>query len=170
MRLFFDTEFHDDGESIELISIGIVSEIGEEYHAVVEDADWHRIHRDDWLMENVVPLLPPKGSPEWKPRAQIAQEVVSFAGFQPEWWAYCGAYDFVALVQLCFGPLVQAPRRLGWPKHPMDISQWKKQMNVKYIPTRNPDRHDALSDAREVRDSFTYLRQHAADHDLLGTF
>lgn len=34
MRYFYDTEFIDDGRTIELISIGMVSEDGREYYAV----------------------------------------------------------------------------------------------------------------------------------------
>lgn len=54
----YDTEFLEDGNTIELISIGIVCEDGREYYAVNHDADWKRIETDDWLMANVIPHLP----------------------------------------------------------------------------------------------------------------
>lgn len=39
MKYFFDTEFIEDGKTIELLSIGIVSEDGREFYAESLDAD-----------------------------------------------------------------------------------------------------------------------------------
>jgi len=65
-RYFYDTEFLEDGKTIDLISIGIACEDGREYYAVnaavgdsLNDDDLgKRISRHDWLMANVVPHLP----------------------------------------------------------------------------------------------------------------
>ena len=57
----YDTEFLEDGETINLISIGIVCDDGREYYAINSDADWDRIRKDSWLMTNVVPHLPITG-------------------------------------------------------------------------------------------------------------
>lgn len=54
----YDTEFLDDGRTIELISIGIVCEDGREYYAVNADCDFLRVRNHDWLRENVCPHLP----------------------------------------------------------------------------------------------------------------
>lgn len=64
MRYFYDTEFLEDGKTIELISIGIVAEDGREYYAVNDDAPWDRIYNDEWLMKHVWPQLPVKGYTE----------------------------------------------------------------------------------------------------------
>lgn len=45
MKFFYDTEFIEDGKTIDLISIGIVAEDGLEYYAVNLDAPWKRISR-----------------------------------------------------------------------------------------------------------------------------
>lgn len=58
MRYWYDTEFHEDGHTVDLISIGIVAEDGREYYAVNHDADWDRVKKNEWLCENVVPHLP----------------------------------------------------------------------------------------------------------------
>ncbi|MBM4469905.1 hypothetical protein GS982_20120 [Rhodococcus hoagii] len=58
MRYWYDTEFNEDGSTIDLLSIGIVAEDGREYYAVNADADWPRVLQNDWLMENVAPSLP----------------------------------------------------------------------------------------------------------------
>jgi hypothetical protein len=54
----YDTEFLEDGKTIDLISIGIMCEDGREYYAVNSDMDVDRIRKDDWLMDNVVRSLP----------------------------------------------------------------------------------------------------------------
>lgn len=75
MRFWYDTEFLEDGKTIDLISIGIVAEDGRTYYAVSDEfrrdsrAWWkrwfnrkgsleNRVRRNAWLMENVVPSLP----------------------------------------------------------------------------------------------------------------
>lgn len=58
MRFWYDTEFLEDGKTIELISIGFVAEDGREYYAVNEEAPWKRIAKNDWLVRNVVSSLP----------------------------------------------------------------------------------------------------------------
>lgn len=58
MRYFYDTEFLEDGSTIDLISIGIVSEDGREYCAVNSDMPLDRIVKHDWLVHNVLPHLP----------------------------------------------------------------------------------------------------------------
>lgn len=61
---FYDTEFLEDGETIELISIGIVSpNDNREYYAVNSEVNNNqglggRIANSKWLMDNVVPHLP----------------------------------------------------------------------------------------------------------------
>ncbi|MCV7208350.1 3'-5' exoribonuclease [Mycolicibacterium canariasense] len=54
----YDTEFLEDGTTIDLISIGIVCADGREYYAVNADCDFVAIRDHDWLWENVVPHLP----------------------------------------------------------------------------------------------------------------
>ncbi|TDP29887.1 3'-5' exoribonuclease [Nocardia ignorata] len=54
----YDTEFLEDGRTIELISIGIVCEDGREYYAVNSDMPLNQIKANDWLVRNVLPSLP----------------------------------------------------------------------------------------------------------------
>jgi hypothetical protein len=105
----YDCEFLEDGRTIELISIGIVSESGREYYAVNAGMPVKRIRKHKWLMDNVVPSLP-KPSGDWnnhmpkswlfdyhnpavKKRDRIADEVREFllAEGSPELWADFGA-------------------------------------------------------------------------------
>lgn len=56
-RYFFDTEFNEDGKTIELISIGIKAEDGREFYAVSTEFEPSRCN--DWVVANVLPHLPP---------------------------------------------------------------------------------------------------------------
>ena len=56
MRYFIDTEFKEKPNTIDLISIGIVAENGEEYYALNKDFNLKEVWKDEWLRENV--LLP----------------------------------------------------------------------------------------------------------------
>ncbi|MBX9918844.1 MAG: 3'-5' exoribonuclease [Mycolicibacterium frederiksbergense] len=51
----------EDGKTIELISIGIVCEDGREYYAVNSDMPTDRIHKNEWLVNNVWKHLPVRG-------------------------------------------------------------------------------------------------------------
>lgn len=87
MRYFLDTEFNEDGRTIDLISIGIVAEDGREFYACNQEAELHRVN--PWVREHVLPKLPPYDGhlakdPEkymtrlWKPRAEIARNLILF--------------------------------------------------------------------------------------------
>lgn len=57
MRYFFDTEFIENGKTIDLISIGIVAEDGRKYYAISKD--FNPNEADDWVVRNVLNKLPP---------------------------------------------------------------------------------------------------------------
>jgi len=154
MKYFYDTEFHDDGETIDLISIGIVANDGREYYAVNADAEWDRIMRHDWLPANVVAQLPPEE--QWKTKAQIKAEVTAFllAAGQPELWAWFAAYDHVVLSQL-FGRMLDLPE--GIPMYTHDLRAYLDYVKVKGIPAQVGGVHDALEDAKHVKVVHDYV-------------
>ncbi len=162
MKYYYDTEFLEDGSTIDLISIAFVAEDGREYYAVNADADWDRIHKDDWLMKNVVPQLP--GEWEWKPKSVIAEEVRKFllAGEgKPDLWAWYSAYDHVAYAQL-WGKMIDLPKGL-----PMYTNDAKSLLN--WVVPRVQDRsgfpaqaeglHDALADARHLKIRYDWIME-----------
>lgn len=176
MRYWYDTEFLEDGRTIELISIGILAEDGREYYAVVKDADWKRINKDEWLRRNVLVSLPrfygdarlhyssrrnpmslDFGAREFKPRAVIADEVSSFlsAGERAELWADYGAYDHVVLCQL-WGRMIDLPD--GLPMYTNDIQQEARRLGVTDLPQQADGLHNALADARHCRERWQFLR------------
>ena len=139
MRIWFDTEFIEDGRTIELLSIGMVREDGWRLYAEPREADRERAC--PWVRANVLPKL--TGPTRW--RDEIAAEVVAFAGEAPEFWAYYGAYDWVALCQL-FGRMVDLPA--GWPMFCRDIKQLAVELGDPPLPEQNDSfAHNALDDA-----------------------
>lgn len=137
MRIYFDTEFIEDGRTIDLLSIGMVREDGAEYYAEPAEAD--RDRASEWVRANVLPNL----TGPVKPRKQIAREIVDFAGDGPEFWAWFADYDWVALCQL-FGTMMDLPS--GWPYYCRDYKQVADEDAVDLEQTDSD--HNALGDAR----------------------
>jgi len=159
MRYFYDTEFLEDGRTIDLISIGIVAEDGREYYAVNSDMPQHRVKDHSWLMANVWPTLPTyvDGDTTWinpedagvKPREVIARDVASFlrATSHTELWAWYGAYDHVVLCQL-WGTMMQLPA--GIPMWTNDLRQEVARLGDPKLPDQASCEHNALEDARHL--------------------
>jgi hypothetical protein len=152
VRYFYDTEFIDDGRTIELISIGVVAEDGREYYAVSTEFDPERA--GSWVRTNVLPKLPPPASPLWRSRSRIRADLEDFFGVDGndpiedpiELWAWVGAYDHVALCQL-WGPMPHLPAAL--PRFTRELRQLWEDRGYPPMPPRSRDAHDALVDARD---------------------
>lgn len=155
-RYFFDTEFMEDGKTVELLSIGIVCDDGREYYAINSEAD--RSKANDWVKANVLPHLPAEGSGWWKTREVIRDEIVRFirAGKRaPEFWAYFADYDWLVFCQL-FGRMVDLPQ--GFPQFCMDLKQLAVELGSPPLPQQVGTEHHALDDARTNRALFDMLR------------
>jgi hypothetical protein len=148
MKIWFDTEYIDDGKSIDLLSIGMVREDGKTYYAEAQEAD--RSRATEWVSHNVLPQL--KGP--LKPRATIAAEIAAFVGRRPQFWAYFAAYDWVALSQL-YGRMLDVPE--GWPMMAMDVEQLRITVGVKSLPEQVTKMHHALNDALWTREVWEHL-------------
>ena len=140
MRVWFDTEFIEDGKTIELISIGAVREDGAEFYAESADCDLNRA--SDWVKQNVFPSL--RGGSARLPRLTIARHMREFAGEKPEFWGYYAAYDWVVLCQL-FGTMMDLPK--GWPMFCRDIKQECNRLGNPSLPVQGKSEHNALADA-----------------------
>ena len=151
-RIWFDTEFIEDGRTIDLLSIGAVREDGATYYA--EPAETDRSRASKWVQDNVLPHL----TGPIKPRAEIAADLVAFAGKKPQWWAYYADYDWVALCQL-FGTMMDLPD--GWPMYCRDLKQLADEQgnpDLKVVAYQGVE-HNALTDAIWARDAWMYLNQ-----------
>lgn len=146
MRYFYDTEFIEDGDTIDLVSIGVVDENGREYYAVSTEFDPDRA--GEWVRRNVLDKLPSPGDPAWRSRAQIRADLVEFftaPGDDVELWAWVAAYDHVVLCQL-FGDMRALPQRI--PRWTHELKQRWEDLGRPDLPAAADDAHDALVDAR----------------------
>lgn len=151
MRIFFDTEFYEDGQTIQLISIALVREDGARYVAETEQA--HALARmSPWLEQNVLPHL--RGGKNIRPTEAIAAEIRAFVGEKPEFWAYYADYDWVALCQL-YGRMIDLPE--GWPMFCRDVKQLHVERGSPALPDASKHEHDALADALWCREAWGLL-------------
>lgn len=190
MRYWFDTEFIEDGRTIELLSIGMIAEDGRALYYQSALANHGRA--GDWVKENVLPHLDPcpvgrdrtwhltaySGPPEkradrcdgggltcpWMTRNDIAAMVRDFCDPErhgkPEFWGYYADYDWVALCQL-FGTMTDLPK--GWPMYCRDIKQWCDDLGNPRLPEQGKGEHHALADARWNRSAWEFLAAVATD-------
>lgn len=181
MKYFYDTEFHEDGKTIDFISIGIVAEDGREYYAVSQDFDTRRVARHQWLMDNVMssighnqfvvtdargfPLIRDLyiTDPAAKPNNWIATEIAQFIGAdrEAELWAWYGAYDHVCLAQL-FGRMIDLPNMVPMVTHDLKTLVQEAERKIGgplYLPKQPDGHHNALEDARWNVVRYNYLRE-----------
>lgn len=162
MRFWFDTEFYENGLTIELISIGVVSEDGRTYYAETPEAR-RLAATTQWLAANVAPHLTQDGRHTYE-RWQIAAALIDFMGEKPEIWAYYADYDWVALCQL-FGTMMELPD--GWPMYCRDVKQLCDGLGTPPLPKQKTAEHHALADAKWTREAWLslnnllFIEQHA---------
>ncbi|RFA12145.1 hypothetical protein B7R22_17090 [Subtercola boreus] len=175
MKYFYDTEFLEDGRTVDLISIGIVREDGATYYAVSTDANWKAITADPWLQANVIPHLGYRSPDQrigeqaahWKSRQQIALEVHAFLTEhgEPELWAWYAAYDHVVLSQL-WGRMIDLPA--GLPMFTNDLKQVVGTKGLPGLPEQTADEHNALADAQHLKRMHDYVFSAAVRTDIVS--
>lgn len=164
MKVFFDSEFLEDSKTIDLISMGFVREDGKELYFVLNSFDTLAVARHGWLMANVMPSIGHEeitnyvtgmGTPvkdlvltdeNLVSRTEARQLVLDYvADIWPEFWAWYGAYDHVALASL-FGRMIDLPKRIPMMTH--DLKTLHKRAGKPDMPKQPRGLHNALDDAR----------------------
>jgi hypothetical protein len=176
-RYFYDTEFKEDGSTIDLISFGMVCEDGREFYAVSNEFDTYRVATDQWLMENVMSSIghevihtegrsQPVGlkitDPAVMSRVQIRDALLDFVdGTWPDFWAWYGAYDHVVMCQL-FGRMIDLPKR--FPMFTSDLRQTIKDKGIaqRELPEQPDGHHNALDDARWLKVRYEFVQNFVA--------
>ncbi len=183
MKYWLDTEFIEEGKTIDLISIGIVAEDGREFYAQREGPNFKAAN--DWLWRNVFPSLTHfdfrlagrsckkdqmsdtlvelhggkcREHNECHWMTNIRQGVREFcdseAHGKPEFWGYYADYDWVVLCQL-FGTMMDLPK--GWPMYCRDIKQLCDDKGNPDLPPFGKGEHHALADARWNKSAWDFL-------------
>lgn len=162
VRCFVDTEFYENGSTIDLISIGAVRSDGVEFYAVNQDAKLDQV--SDWVRQHVLPQLPAYGDPAWMPKGSIKREFERFikngkslTEYNPvsEVWGYYSDYDWVAICQL-YGSMMGLPS--GFPRYCLDLKQLSWMLGNPQHPKQKSGEHNALFDARWNKELFDFLR------------
>lgn len=179
-RFMYDTEFLEDGRTIDLLSFGMVCETSdEEFYHINRDADWRAAFEHDWIRENVLDSIrhqihvPHDGRgiefelledyPVAITKQSMAFELMSYVernlpeNHTPEFWTYYGAYDLVAMAQI-FGRLLDLPA--FFPMHIMDIKQLAVMKGNPTLPRQIKDKHNALADAKHNLEMYKFLISH----------
>jgi hypothetical protein len=160
-RYFYDCEFIEDGSTIELVSVGVVDESGREFYAVSTDFDPDRAI--PWVRRNVLDKLPSPGSPAWRSRGRIREDLYAFLtepGNGVELWAWYAAYDHVVVCQL-WGAMPALPRAL--PRFTHELRTLWEVAGRPELPPAPPDQHDALADARHNLARWRVIQRALAD-------
>lgn len=186
-RITYDTEFLENGKTIDLISIGMVNmdDPTDTFYAVSMEFDTAAVFADRWLMTNVmssidhflvhadqvaVPVDLVVTDEALMTRKEIKEGILEYVdGCVPEWWAWHGAYDHVALSQI-FGRMIDLPYR--WPFFTNDIKQEAVRLGNPILPPQPDGLHNALDDARHNVVRYNYLKQLEAEREgtiLQGT-
>jgi hypothetical protein len=152
MRVWFDTEFIEDGKTIDLISIGLIREDGRGLYLENSECDLSRA--SPWVQENVIAHLTGKATT----RADIAACVRDFVGDAPEFWAYYADYDWVVLCQL-YGTMMDLPS--GWPMYCRDVKQLADAASIDVSQMPNAQEHNAYADAQWCRLAHMHIEQNA---------
>jgi hypothetical protein len=170
MKVFFDTEFYEDGKTIDLMSIALIREDGHSLYLINTECDWRKPYAEKWHQSNTLPVLVVPEA-QFLNREQIKHNVMLFCGvhpghlswprldkhvFIPEFWGYYADYDWVALCQL-FGRMIDLPE--GWPKYCRDLKQLMDE-NPQYTRTENKNAHNALEDAKWTISEYYRLQEH----------
>ncbi len=186
MKYFFDTEFIENGKTIDLISIGIVTASGETFYRQNRECNFK--NASDWVWRNVFPNLEHfdmrgdascQGMPRpnelsnaklaqcspicpWRTRSEIRDDVRKFIertgnSEKAQFWGYYSDYDWVAFCQL-FGSMVDLPK--GYPMFCMDLKQLCVSLgNPQLLDVEGGELHNALKDAEGIKTRYEWLME-----------
>ena len=166
MKYYIDTEFHEYKKNgvntIELISIAIVTDKGNELYLVSYEFDLAAACKNEWLHDNVIKKLPI--IEEWVSLEYIKEEILKLTRMMDkcEFYGYFCDYDWVVFCWL-FGRMIDLPG--NFPMFCIDLKQmmeergldkeWKRQN----CPEDHTE-HNALADARWNAKLHTAINKH----------
>lgn len=146
MKYYLDTEFYEKPGSIELISLGMVSEDNRElYFETTESKTLSK--QSEWLSNNVFPGLRLQDS-ECLGVPEQRKAILDFLrkDKNPRFYGYYADYDWVVFCWI-FGSMVDLPEH--FPKYCIDLKQILDSVEGSFPDSIRPRGfHDALEDAR----------------------
>lgn len=177
MRVYYDFEFREEYGRVEPISLGMVRDDDKELYIVFNDFNTLAVARDPWLMQNVMSSIPHTevtshvtgtGTPVKDIRLDHTEDLMDktrarwtilqfLEDIWPEFWAWYGAYDHVALCSI-FGRMVDLP--VKFPMFTHDLKQWHKELGQpRNMPVQEKGKHNALDDARHNKVRWYFMAE-----------
>jgi hypothetical protein len=167
MKYFIDTEFIEYPFTIDLISLGIISEDGRMLYMINADANLDKA--GDWVRKNVLFNMEEYNKTTNKfnlnsknlyCHSEFKNKVLDFIGKEtPEFWGYYSDYDWVVFCWI-FGRMMDLPKH--FPMYCNVLRQLELQygnvnlekLNFMGIPK---DKHNALIDAVWIKEAHKFL-------------
>lgn len=120
--------------------------------------DWNKC-KNPWLIANVKLRLYPFSIPfmqvsESDLGSIFLKWMLSLGITKPRLVGYYAGYNHVCLAQR-FGEMINLPEEL--PMWSCDLQQWRNDLDNPTLPPPNENEHNALFDARWIRDSYNWL-------------
>ncbi len=184
MKYFLDTEFIENGETIDLVSIGIAADDGRTLY--LQNADCKFTKASDFVWRNVFPHLTHfemrghrncnKIQPTldsrisekcyaddcpWRSKYEIRDAIKIFCDVEkygkPEFWGYFADYDWVAFCQI-FGTMMNLP--VKYPMYCRDIKQLCNSLGNPKLQKPEKEIHHALVDALWTQEAYKFLSEY----------
>lgn len=153
---FLDTEFNDSPQGLQLISIGITDEHGNDYYAVTNEFTSETCN--EWVKQNILPKLGDKKN--WKSKLLIRDELIeyfnrtNYEGSRITIYGWYCSHDWLLFCNL-FGGLINLPYKVNQAS--MDIRQICSFLALPINTAQPKDAHNALVDARWTRDLYRQM-------------
>ena len=195
MKYFLDTEFIEDGKTIDLISLGLVREDGSTLYLQNTECDFSKA--SDWVWRNVFPHLahfdmrgrracgPRVQSYDsglgrhtivtcgdsvndpcpWATRREIEEKVVKFCSETSDKPEFWGYYADYDWVVFCQLFGPMIELPKGFPMYCRDVKQLADELGDIQLPKPDVEVHHALVDAMWVKEAHRFL---LARTDLRG--
>lgn len=159
-KVFHDWEFLENGESIQPISVGFVTERGDNEYFANADFNWDGA--TSWLKENVKPYMDKPFAPEYLPLHEFNNKIVGYfktlnnlyPDSKIELVGYMCDYDHVALAQR-YGVMAWFPSYM--PYYTSNVRQWADDLGLGDIPIPSDNHHNAVADAIWTKRAYDYL-------------
>lgn len=148
MNYFCNTEFIEYYNTLDLVSVGIITSSGEEYYAI--SSEYNYKEASEWVKKNVLSNL--EDDIKRKTKYEIKQDIADLikGDKNVKFWGYNCAYDYVILTQL-FGIISSAPE--NWPQY---FHELHERANADAEYTQLP--HHALKIATWVKEVYDKMR------------
>jgi hypothetical protein len=169
-KIFIDTEFNQEVDPVELISIGLVTSTGRQFYATMSDFD--RAKCDSWLQKNVLSIYEDRDAFGLKDgqsdpvyfqgigKEQLKKELLYFIGQDKfDAWGYYADYDWYLFTRLWGFRNMPG----NFPMLCFDVKQFAHHKKIRSITEHVPEfkpEHHALVDARWTKKAYEFVNDY----------